>query len=205
MSLRPWDELQLRFDLGLDEVEEVAADQQITPEQARQISAAARTVFEGESRPGWFEDYLMLIGQGWPWRVAAYMAWASSPKIEREPQTLKDLSEQVLGLTSPRVISNWRRKYPAIETVVSMMQSKALWDHRADVLETLAKMAATADYKNFNDRKLFLEMIGDYTPRSKLELSGSAKDLSELSDEELDRLGGTADYIETADFTEGEG
>lgn len=197
--------MQLRFDLGLDEVEEVAADQQITPEQARQISAAARTVFEGESRPGWFEDYLMLIGQGWPWRVAAYMAWASSPKIEREPQTLKDLSEQVLGLTSPRVISNWRRKYPAIETVVSMMQSKALWDHRADVLETLAKMAATADYKNFNDRKLFLEMIGDYTPRSKLELSGSAKDLSELSDEELDRLGGTADYIETADFTEGEG
>lgn len=205
MSLRPWDELQLRFDLGLDEVEEVAADQQITPEQARQISAAARTVFEGESRPGWFEDYLMLIGQGWPWRVAAYMAWASSPKIEREPQTLKDLSEQVLGLTSPRVISNWRRKYPAIETVVSMMQSKALWDHRADVLETLAKMAATADYKNFNDRKLFLEMIGDYTPRSKLQLSGSALDLSELSDKELDRLGGTADYIETADFTEGEG
>lgn len=197
--------MQLRFDLGLDEVEEVAADQQITPEQARQISAAARTVFEGESRPGWFEDYLMLIGQGWPWRVAAYMAWASSPKIEREPQTLKDLSEQVLGLTSPRVISNWRRKYPAIETVVSMMQSKALWDHRADVLETLAKMAATADYKNFNDRKLFLEMIGDYTPRSKLQLSGSALDLSELSDKELDRLGGTADYIETADFTEGEG
>jgi hypothetical protein len=205
MSLRPWDELQLRFDLGLDEVEEVAADQQITPEQARQISAAARTVFEGESKPGWFEDYLMLIGQGWPWRVAAYMAWASSPKIGREPQTLKDLSEQVLGLTTPRVISNWRRKYPSIETVVSMLQSKALWDHRADVLDTLAKMASEPDYKSFNDRKLFLEMIGDYTPKSRLQLSGSAKDLSELSDEELDRLGGTADYTETADFTEGEG
>ena len=71
-----------------------------------------------------------------------------------------------------------------------MMQSKALWEHRSDVLTTLAEMAAQPDYKSFNDRKLFLEMIGDYTPKSRLQVSGTAKDLSELSDAELDRLSG---------------
>lgn len=214
MSLRPWDELQLRFELpGLDEVEEDAQERQITPEKARMISEAARVALEkGDAtgahvapfeHPGWFEDYLLLIGQGWPWRVAAYMAWASSPRIGRQPETLKDLAEKVLGLTSPRVISNWRRKYPSIETIVSMMQSRALWDHRSDVLKALAEMAAQPDYKSFNDRKLFLEMIGDYTPKSRLQVSGTAKDLSEMSDAELDRLAGDEmQYTDDTDDTE---
>jgi hypothetical protein len=215
MSLRPWDELQLRFELpGLDEVDEDAQERQITPEQARMISEAARVALEkGDAtgahvasfeHPGWFEDYLLLIGQGWPWRVAAYMAWASVPKIGREPKTLKELAEKVLGLTGPRVINNWRRKYPSIETIVSMMQSKALWEHRSDVLTTLAEMAAQPDYKSFNDRKLFLEMIGDYTPKSRLQVSGTAKDLSELSDADLDRLIGNELTIETQNEDEGE-
>lgn len=213
MSIRPWDEMQLRFDLpGLDEVEEDAQERAITPEQARQISAAARQLFETTEHTehteeaGWFEEYLMLVGHGWPWRVAAYIAWASVPKIGREPATLKDLAEKVLGLGSPRVISNWRRKYPSIDAVISMMRSKELYEHKADFYRSLVEVASIPDYKSFNHLKLALELLGDYVPRSQMQISGSAKDLSELSDEELDRLMGTEGLTtEHTENTEGEG
>lgn len=192
MTVKPWDELQLRFELPeLDEVEEDAALRAITPEQARQISEAARTAFSGQQsaeKVGWFDDYMMLIGQGWPWRVAAYIAWAGSPKIGREPRTLKELATEVLGLTSERVIYTWRKKYASIDGIVSMMHSAPLFEHRRGIYEAMIAVATAPDYKGFNDRKLALEILGDYVPRSKMQISGTAKDLSELSDDELDRL-----------------
>jgi hypothetical protein len=189
--------MQLRFKLpGLDEVEDDAQERQITPEQARKISEAAQKALnhwgaQSEEKPEWFEDYMMLIEQGWPWRVAAYMAWASVPRSGRQPQFLKDLAEKYLGLTSPRVINNWRRKYPSIDTIVSMMASKAIYEHRSDFYKALAEVASQPDYKSFNHLKLALELLGDYTPKSRLQVSGTVKDLSELSDEELDRLMGS--------------
>lgn len=213
MTLRKWDELQLRFSLELDEAEEEAAARAIPWEEAKRISEAARLALEHQVESGtlkvevipWWGDYVRLIEQGWPWRVAAYIGWASAPKAKRWPKTLQELATEVLGLTGPRTIYTWRKAHPTIDTVVAMLQAAPLWEHRRDVIEALVASASNEDYKGYHDRRLFFEMIGDYTPRSKLELSGSAKDLSELSDEELDRLGGTADYIETADFTEGEG
>lgn len=196
MTVHAWDEMQLRFDLpGLDEVEEDATLREISPEQARMISEAARQKFnhrdtESTEDVSWFEDYMLLIQQGWPWRVAAYIAWAGTPKIGRWPKTLQELATQVLGLTSERVVYTWRRKYPTIDTVVSQMLSKPLFEARPDVFQALIENASSRDYKTFNDRKLFLEITGDYVPRSKLQLSGTAKDLSELSDDELDRLAG---------------
>lgn len=204
MTLRPWDELQLKFDLpGLDEAEEDAVERAITPEQARQISAAARMVFEttenteNTEKPKWFEDYLMLMGQGWPWRVATYIAWASAPMNDRWPSTLEELATTVLGLRSPRVIYHWRRKYPSIDAVIGMMQGAVLFERRRDVLEALADMAARTDYKSHRDRKLYLEMIGDYTPKRTLDVRDLRKgeDLTALSDEELLKWRG--DEVET--------
>lgn len=187
------DDLQLKFELDLDEVEEDASQREISNMEARQICEAARQAFdkmrlEGreEVGKGWFDDYLKLIEQGWPWRVACYIAWASSPKINRWPKSIKGLAEEVLGLNSPRVIFAWREKYPAINTIVSLMQAAPLWDHRRDVIEALVTMASEKDYKSFNDRKLFLELIGDYVPKSKIELGKAGKgDISDKSDEEL--------------------
>ena len=202
MTITKWDELQLRFDLELDEVEDDAVERRISAEEARLISEAARGKFAGkvertleiETGEDWFRDYLMLIEQGWPWRVACYMAWASSPKEYRWPATITELATHVLGLTSPRVIYTWRQKYASIDTVVAMMQAAPLWEHRRDVLEALAEMAKTQDYKAFNDRKLFLEMIGDYVPRSRLDVGKAGKgDLSEMTDEELRRWMGEDD------------
>ena len=210
MSLKPWNEQQLRFNLpGLDEVGEDAEERGISPEQARQISAAARQQLEvgrAGKLPEWHGEYLMLIEQGWPWRVATYIAWAISPKIGRKPETLKELAETVLGLKSPRVISNWRKKYPSIDAVISYMQAKAVWEFRPDAFKALVENATRPDYKTFNDRKLFFEMTGDYIPKSQVHLGDLAKDLSELSDAELDQLIGSADSVEKeADSAEGEG
>jgi len=199
MTLRRFSEMQLEFDLELDEVEADAAERAITAEEARQISEAARQAFDRmraaqrDTEGGWFDDYLALIEKGWPWRVATYIAWASSPRDGRWPRTLRELAEQVLGLASPRVIYHWRKKHATIDTVVAMMQASVLWAHRRDVFEALVEMAKQSDYKSFNDRKLFLEMVGDYTPKSKLELGKAAKgDLEEMSDDELREWTGTS-------------
>ena len=193
--MNKFDEAQLRFDLDLDEVEEDATERAISFEEARQISEAARQQLvsgyengladKTKVLPTWWEDYLKLIEQGWPWRVACYIAWASSPKQFRKPDNLDELSS-MLGLRSPRAIHTWKRKYPTISHVVALMQVAPLWEHRRDVINALVSMASSPDYKSFNDRKLFLEMVGDYVPKSKLELGKAAKgEEGEMSDEEL--------------------
>lgn len=200
--MKIWDDRQLKFDLEeFDEAAEDAAERLISPEEANKISAAARAVFDqmrisyrNEDGCAWFDDYLKLIEQGWPWRTATYIAWASSPKENRFPRTLKELATEILGLTGPRVIYVWREKYPTIDQVVALMQAAPLYEHRRDVIEALIKSARDPDYKSFNDRRLFLEMIGDYTPKSKLELGKAAKgDEQELSDEELRAMMGEGD------------
>jgi len=202
-----WSELQLKFDLDLDETAEDAADRSVSAAEARQISEAARAAFENLSSEGefgmdaklepWMGDYVRLREMGWPWRVAAYIAWAASPRAGRWPKSLAELADKVLGLRSPRVIHTWREKYPSINTIVAVMQAAPLLEHKRDVIEALIAMASEADYKTFNDRKLFLEMVGLYTPKSKLELEGKVRDLSELSDEELDALAGDSEDVKS--------
>lgn len=192
--MKTWDDRQLKFEIeGLDEVADDAAERLITPEEAAKISQAAKMVFaqmrisyRNEDGCAWFDDYLKLVEQGWPWRVATYIAWAASVKDSRFPKTLKELATDVLGLTSPRVIYVWREKYPTIDQVVALMQAAPLYEHRRDVIEALIKSARDPNYKNFNDRRLFLEMIGDYIPKSKLEIGKTAKGSEEeLSDDDL--------------------
>jgi len=204
MTIVRWDELQLRFDLpDLDEAADDALERAISPEEARLISEAARRALEETLTPAlslegrgkkleWLADYLFLRDQNWPWRVACYIAWASSPRLSRWPKTLGELATSILGLRSPRVIYKWRMKYASIETVVSMMQARPLWEHRADVYKALVEMATDPNYKAHNDRKLFLEMIGDYVPRSMLGVgkAGKGGDLAEMSEEELKRWAG---------------
>jgi len=195
--MQKWVDGQLRFDLDIDEAVDDAQERMISPDEARLISETARVEFEELPKDGaaWHADYLDLRQHGWPWRVAAYIAWASSPKIDRKPATIAELASKVLGLRSPRVIYTWRQKYPSLDAVVAMMQAKPLFAHRRDVFSALVQVASEPDYKGHNDRKLFFEMTGDHIPKSKLDLgrSGKSGDLSELSDEELAAMIGGAD------------
>lgn len=120
----------------------------------------------------WWQDYRELRELGWDWRKAAFIAWAASPIATREPATQDELAVQVLGLSSDRVIRKWRIKFPEMDDQIAVMQAAPLLRHRRDVFDALAESAATKDYHNHADRKLFLEMTGDYS-------RNQAKDLAE--------------------------
>jgi len=188
-----WDfarQMALGLDLGDEQPpaqrEDVAA--RLRSEAARQALEKRRS---GAQAPAWLAEYDRLRGLGWPWRVAAYIAWASSPRRERWPETLEALATEVLGLTSARQIYAWRRKNPAIDEMVAMLQVAPLWEHRRDVFDALVQVASEPDYKGHADRKLFFEMIGDYIPRARLDTRRGEldeDDLAAMSDEELRTL-----------------
>lgn len=209
---------QLPLDL---EIEEVDAEKTfISPDEAQRISEMARATFESlhrgdETQPGveWFGDYQRLREAGWPWRVAVYIAWASGPKKNRRPRTQDELATRYLGLTSDRQIGKWRAKNPVIDETIGMLQAAPLLAHRRDIYDALVESAMNPDYKGHQDRKLALELLGDYVPRSMLKVSGklSGKGLEEKSDEELRGLAGedltpgpSPKSAGAADFREGE-
>lgn len=173
--------------LGLD-LPEVEIDG-VSPEIARQRSEAAQKMIEGDAPAPWMDDYYYLREKGWPWRQAAYIAWASTPSDQRIPKTQQELARK-LGLTSDRAISTWRRRNPMILETIAYMQSAPLMRHRSDAFDNLVKgmRQAGSDYKFFNHLKLYMEMTGDYVPTSKYMAELKRKlttDPSELSEEEV--------------------
>lgn len=143
-------------------------DESISPEEARRISAEARLLFETMDYVTWMGDYLVLRKEGWPWRVACYIAWASTPRKLRWPSTQEELAS-VLGLKSGRAIHKWRQKNPQIDARVASCGASILMKFRDNVLEALGLSASRSDSKHNSDRRLYLEMTGDYTPRQELE------------------------------------
>lgn len=138
----------------------------VSPAEARLRSEnALRALGDLKELPAWYSEYQELLKGGWPWRVAAYIAWASMPKAARWPETQEKLATDVLGLTSDRQITKWRKK-PAIFDLVCSLQAAPLLEHRADVFNALIISAGNPDYKSHQDRKLFLEITRDYVPAS---------------------------------------
>jgi len=164
----------------------------------QRTSRAARKVFEQHADAPWMRDYWKLRLEGWPWRHAAYIAWASAPTKGRWPETQAGLAVEVLGLKSDRVIRTWRQKNPDIDKRVEVLQAAPLMRYRRDVIEALVTVASRAESSAHQDRKLFLEMTKDYCPRGALELMGEGggpvqtqdvmPDLGEFSNDELDQL-----------------
>ena len=89
---------QLPLDLDLPAPEEEGG---VGQDEARQRSEASRktleTMFGKSGAPRWLDDYLELARGNWPWRVAAYIVWASSPKAGREPKTQDELARYHLA------------------------------------------------------------------------------------------------------------
>jgi len=139
----------------------------------------------------WYQEYQELIAQGWDYRKAIYIAWEASPGVGREPATQYELATQVLGLTDDRTIRKWKSKQPEIETAIVELAAAPLLRHRRDIYMALIDSATNPAPANHSDRKLALEMLGDYVPKSKQQLTGKDegpieyRDASELSDDEL--------------------
>lgn len=175
---------QMVLELDLPEVQLDS----MPPDQARLRAESARHALmakTGDDVPVWINEYFMLRDKGWPFRQAAYIAWASMPSDKRMPKTQQELAT-MLGLSSDRAISTWRKKNHAILEAIALMQSAPLWEHRSDAFKNLIQgmNKSGADYKFFNHLKLFLEVTGDseLIVNLKKKLGGDA---SELSDEQI--------------------
>ncbi len=158
-------------------------------------AASPRTEEHGsggqESAPTWAECYHRLINAGWPWRMAAFVAWASMPKAARWPETQEKLATEVLGLTSDRQIATWRKKNPAIDQMIADLQADELLEARADVFDALKNSASTPDYKHAPDRRMYLEMTGDIISRLSISTpDGAARSLLKMTDTDLLNLSG---------------
>lgn len=141
---------------------------------SRAALAALEAIDEDTGNPlgeqlSWWGEYLALRGDGWDWRKAVYIAWASSPAASRQPATQEALATQVLGLANDRTIRKWRKNDPGIDDAVAMAQAAPLLRHRRDIYDALVESATNPDSKNHQDRKLALMMLGDYVPNQKLE------------------------------------
>lgn len=172
------------------------------PGQSESRAAYARLKELGARIP-WWEEYLDIrerlavrkaagkITRA-DWRIAAYIAWASLPTTGRWPETQEELATNVLGLKSDRQISKWKTKYPWLEEEIEFWRVAPLARHRPDVFNALIEVARMVDPKAHSDRKLFLEMTGDYSPRGTLDVRASAAvvglPVEGLSDEELDAI-----------------
>lgn len=179
---------QMTLALDLPEAEDGQAkpDDRLRNEAARE---ALERMYGKIGAPRWMDDYMELCKGGWPWRVAAYIAWASTPKGSREPKTQDDLARIHLGLTSDRAINTWRRKNPAIDEMVRVMQAGPLFKHRAEIFTALVAVAVKPEYKSHNDRKLALELMGDYMPAHKILAALTARGQAGVkTDAELDEL-----------------
>jgi len=140
--------------------------------QGQAESRRAYTELLGElEKQAWWQDYRELTRRGWDWRKAVYIAWAASPAKGRLPATQEELALQVLGLTSDRVIAKWRKAQPEIDHEIARMQASPLLRHRREVYDALMQSATDPDPKSHQDRKLALELMGDYKPRSQADVS----------------------------------
>lgn len=158
-------------------------------DESRLLSEQARLMFQaGGDHAAWLDDYFALLAEGWSWRQAVYMVWASQPK-PRTPSTEVRLAVQVLGLTGSRPIRNWKKDNPQMMLRIQKLQLAVLGKARAEVLAALVDSATTGSYRNYRDRELFLKMTGDYIPRERVDVAAiGTGDLGAMSAEELAAL-----------------
>jgi hypothetical protein len=127
---------------------------------------------DAREKPGWWNDFQMIRDQ-FPhfrnWRIWVYIAWAGQPTKGRKPATKEELAAQVLRCSS-RVIRKWEsRSYgdlPGVLDAIAWVQASPLLRHRRDIYNALIAVAIQADPKAHQDRKLALEMMGDYRQKS---------------------------------------
>ncbi len=134
----------------------------------RQQLLRDQKIEEGQELPSWAEAYQSLLNAGVRPRIAAYVAWATMPKKYRYPETQEKLAVDFLGLSSDRVISTWRKKFPEIDAMITELQAQAMLEFRPGAFYALGSVASDPSYRANPDRRLFFEMTNDYTPRQKI-------------------------------------
>lgn len=155
--------------------------------------AQERAAFEeilSKERIAWGVNFIALLDEGWYWRDAAYIVWASLPRALRVPATKGELAA-LLGIT-PQALSQRTTKNPAIQKRALTFTLRMLHDDIGSVVEALVISASDPSYKHAPDRKLALEIAGLYTPRQQIDLANTTatKDDHQFDEADLERLAG---------------
>ena len=126
----------------------------------------------------WAEDFVdLLLRRGYTWRKSAYVAWASQPKHLRIPKTQGEFGALV-GVSGHRITEYKSDKILGAEII--KFRKSVLLDSVPDVIDALVTSASDAGYKHHNDRKLLLEMAGEYQPRMNLGVGAMQMDEAEM-------------------------
>ena len=160
--------------------------------EARLGQEIKKTDVDGNAVPyiTWASEYFALINSGWKWKVAAFIAWASSKKIGRYPETQEKLAKEILGLNSDRVISTWRKRNPGIDEAIGVMQTYPTVDYIADAIQGMVISAAQPNKDGNRDRKLYFEMMGLWQPSIKVkeERKPGENELAAIPTSELKKM-----------------
>ena len=105
---------------------------------------------------------------------------------------------------SVRRIREWRANNPAMDVRVAKLAASALSKARAEVYEALIHAASNPDPRAHSDRRLALEMMGDYVPRQRCDVGPvAAEDMGDLSEAELAALAHEPGAVEAPDNISG--
>jgi hypothetical protein len=126
-------------------------------------------------RPAWttvYEDLMTeqvemtdgKVRHRWDWRKALYIAWSVVPREKRQPKTEQELAS-LMRLASTRIFRKWKEKDPEIEERIIRLPRQMLTTYTADVYQALVDVASQAIPGAHQDRKLFFELAGEYSPR----------------------------------------
>ena len=145
-----------------------------------------------ESEPVAWEDFWrdLMDEKGedgkrrWDWRKALYIAWHCVPTSKRWPRHKYELMD-LLGVNDATA-RKWRQNDPEIDERISAGPKALLGSHVANVLSALVEVAGKPEAQSHQDRKLFLEMTGQYKPKGEVALAGAvfAGDIDDVLDDD---------------------
>lgn len=130
-------------------------------------------------------DGSVKLAPRWDWRKALYIAWNCLPPSKRWPRHENQLID-LLGLANTATFRKWKAGDPEIEKRIEAGPKRLLMGHVAEVMEALVRVAKDASPQAHQDRKLFLEMTGQYNPKGMVALAGAVAvgDIDELLGDE---------------------
>ncbi len=104
------------------------------------------------------------------------MAWKSHPKAARLaaglPETQIELFTKILMYKTDSAVRQWRKRRPEMEArILTLQREGPLSFYRPGALHTMGQSAQLLGREGFADRKLLLEMTGDYRPSTKTDVT----------------------------------